>query len=295
MDHIENFEDLASSIKADGVSMDYLLCKLFPYSLAGDAAYWLKQLQPGSLTNWEDTKKAFLNNFYDDAMSEEARNNISTFRQGPTEAFKAAWVRFRSYQRDCPHHGLVRFSCWAPSLEALIGSIRWLSMLRAMGISTPEDVNFINGAGFQGQRWVNQQGYGSSYHKPYGSSSYQKPPEQDNEMKSMLKQLLEGQQNMTVSFNGRMDAMYQDLNGKFEALSTHVKKLDVQVAQSAESIKRQEGFLPGKTNINPKHSCHAIMVETGANFVDFEKTATDFRTAEVASGDTTELCRSTLQ
>ncbi|CAA7059708.1 unnamed protein product [Microthlaspi erraticum] len=105
MDHIENFEDLASSIKADGVSMDYLLCKLFPYSLAGDAAYWLKQLQPGSLTNWEDTKKAFLNNFYDDAMSEEARNNISTFRQGPTEAFKAAWVRFRSYQRDCPHHG----------------------------------------------------------------------------------------------------------------------------------------------------------------------------------------------
>ncbi|CAA7021104.1 unnamed protein product [Microthlaspi erraticum] len=99
---------------------------------------------------------------------------------------------------------------------------------------------------------------------------------------------------MTVSFNGRMDAMYQDLNGKFEALSTHVKKLDVQVAQSAESIKRQEGFLPGKTNINPKHSCHAIMVETGANFVDFEKTATDFRTAEVVSGDTTELCRSTL-
>ncbi|CAA7059709.1 unnamed protein product [Microthlaspi erraticum] len=111
----------------------------------------------------------------------------------------------------------------------------------------------------------------------------EKPPEQDNEMKSMLKQLLEGQQNMTVSFNGRMDAMYQDLNGKFEALSTHVKKLDVQVAQSAESIKRQEGFLPGKTNINPKHSCHAIMVETGANFVDFEKTATDFRTAEANS------------
>ncbi|CAA7047524.1 unnamed protein product [Microthlaspi erraticum] len=60
------------------------------------------------------------------------------------------------------------------------------------------------------------------------------------------------------------------------------------------SLSKDKGFLPGKTNINPKHSCHAIMVETGANFVDFEKTATDFRTAEVVSGDTTELCRSTL-
>ncbi|KAL1193111.1 hypothetical protein V5N11_021547 [Cardamine amara subsp. amara] len=38
MDHIEKFEDLASSIKANGVSEDYLFCKLFPYSLAGEAA-----------------------------------------------------------------------------------------------------------------------------------------------------------------------------------------------------------------------------------------------------------------
>jgi len=34
-DHIERFEDLVLSIKANGVSEDYLLCKLFPYSLAG--------------------------------------------------------------------------------------------------------------------------------------------------------------------------------------------------------------------------------------------------------------------
>ena len=59
MDHIEMFEDLASSIKANGVPEDYLFCKLFPYSLSGEAAYWLKQLAPGSLTTWEDTKNAF--------------------------------------------------------------------------------------------------------------------------------------------------------------------------------------------------------------------------------------------
>jgi len=59
MDHIERFEDLVSSIKAEGVSSDYLPCKLFPYSLAGDASSWLKQLKPGSLTTWKKNNGCF--------------------------------------------------------------------------------------------------------------------------------------------------------------------------------------------------------------------------------------------
>ena len=46
MDHLERFEDLISAIRVEGVSEDYLLCKLFRYSLAGEALHWLKQLQP---------------------------------------------------------------------------------------------------------------------------------------------------------------------------------------------------------------------------------------------------------
>ena len=37
MDHLERFEDLVSATKANGVPEDYLLCKLFKYSLARDA------------------------------------------------------------------------------------------------------------------------------------------------------------------------------------------------------------------------------------------------------------------
>jgi len=69
MDHIERFEDLVLSIKANGVSENYLLCKFFPYSLAGEAASWRKQLKAGSLKTWRSIKIAFLNNFYDDAKS----------------------------------------------------------------------------------------------------------------------------------------------------------------------------------------------------------------------------------
>ena len=105
IDHIEALEDFVSNIKVHGVSEDYLFCKLFPHSLAGDATHWLKQLQPGSLTCWSDIKSVFLNNFFDDARTEESRNKIYKFSQGTTEAFKASWLRFRAYQRDCPHHG----------------------------------------------------------------------------------------------------------------------------------------------------------------------------------------------
>ena len=56
MDHLERIEDLISAIQVKGVPEDYLLCKLFEYSLA-------------------------------------------------TESFRSSWIRFKSYQRDCPHHG----------------------------------------------------------------------------------------------------------------------------------------------------------------------------------------------
>ena len=52
MDHLERFEDLIFAIKFKGVSKDYLLCKLFKYSLAGEASHWLKQLPLGSLTSY---------------------------------------------------------------------------------------------------------------------------------------------------------------------------------------------------------------------------------------------------
>ena len=38
MDHLERFEDLVFAIKDNGVFEDYLFCKLFKYSLSGDAS-----------------------------------------------------------------------------------------------------------------------------------------------------------------------------------------------------------------------------------------------------------------
>ncbi|KAL1213772.1 hypothetical protein V5N11_009953 [Cardamine amara subsp. amara] len=385
MDHIERFEDLVTSIKANGVSNEYLFCKLFTYSLGGEAAYWLKQLPTRSLKTWEEAKKYFLCNFYDDARSEDLRNNISQFTQGPTEAFKAAWVLYQM-ALDSASNG--NFNTRSPGeAEALIENLtssnstknadferqkqsgsfdgKQIAELKntldsvhnilvnkksvqfAEEVETfepadeceEEDVNYIGETGFQNQRYGNNQnrggynnfgqrntftnGHNSSgyaykpqYHKPfqsnnnfirtYGSSSYQAPhaqPEQ-NEMKAMLEQILEGQQKITVDFNGKIDVMYTNLNGKLEALNTHVKNLDTQVAQTAGAMKRQDGTLLGRTYANPRYQCNAITLRSGKELnlvlrrslnaekiAELEEIEAEFEDGIHATRNTTGLCR----
>ena len=84
MDHLERFEDLVSTIKANGIPEDYLFCGLLKYSLAGEVSHWLKQLQPESLTSWVNIKNAFLCHFFDEAHAEDLRSKISTFTHEPT-------------------------------------------------------------------------------------------------------------------------------------------------------------------------------------------------------------------
>ncbi|KAL1212234.1 hypothetical protein V5N11_030303 [Cardamine amara subsp. amara] len=205
-----------------------------------------------------------------------------------------------------------------------------------------QDVNYVSGTGFQ--RFGNSQGNrgynggsprgnysgnpsssnytcnqtsqykkpfqsGSSFTKNYGSSSYQNipPPTPTSKMESMLEQLLEGQQKITVDFNGKLDSLYTDLNGKIEQLNIHVKKLDTQVAQTAGAVKRQDGFLPGKTDTNPRHSVNAIALRSGKRLEPVIRSSLtteeimdlqeiddeDVEIPEEVSIDTTHQCRST--
>ncbi|KAF3576161.1 hypothetical protein DY000_02031207 [Brassica cretica] len=58
--HIEELEDLVSRSEQNEESEYHMLCKIFPYSISGDAFRWFSQLQPGSLTSWDDIERAFL-------------------------------------------------------------------------------------------------------------------------------------------------------------------------------------------------------------------------------------------
>lgn len=105
MDHIEKFEDLASSIKLNGISEYYIYCKLCSYSLFSGCSLLAQTLTARIFDFREDTKKAFLNNVINDARS-----------QGPTEAFKTSWDH--SLQERFHTMVLMKFRCWVFSLEA---------------------------------------------------------------------------------------------------------------------------------------------------------------------------------
>ena len=66
--HINMFHELVSIIFNE-VPEDYHFCKLFTYTLAGEAACWFKKLPPGSLKIWKDIMNAVLNNYLYDAAT----------------------------------------------------------------------------------------------------------------------------------------------------------------------------------------------------------------------------------
>ena len=72
-DLIKELEDLASVSKQNEVSIDHIICKIFPYCLSGDAFSWFGQLQPRFLTCWEDIKTAFLKKFLYEAAATRQR------------------------------------------------------------------------------------------------------------------------------------------------------------------------------------------------------------------------------
>ncbi|XP_013639725.1 PREDICTED: uncharacterized protein LOC106344992 [Brassica oleracea var. oleracea] len=82
----------------------------------------------------------------------------------------------------------------------------------------------------------------------------------------MMQQLLQGQQvqakalnQVTTEMDTRMGNMFTELNNKYDTLAIHIRKIDVQLAQIVESVKRQQGTLPGKTDKNPRtEHCNAI-------------------------------------
>lgn len=68
----------------------------------------------------------------------------------------------------------------------------------------------------------------------------------------MLDQVLEGQKKMNEQFNKKLDFVYIEMNRKFKAQYTHLKKLDIKVTQTAKVVKRQEQMLLERSKTNPK-------------------------------------------
>ena len=63
------------------------------------------------------------------------RSKIATFTHEPTESFRSSWIRFKSYQRDFPHHGFNQVQL----LRTFFGGI---ALAYQMALDSANDGNF---------------------------------------------------------------------------------------------------------------------------------------------------------
>lgn len=75
----------------------------------------------------------------------------------------------------------------------------------------------------------------------------------------MIDQVLEVQQKMTVDFNGKFDDVYTNPNNKFQVLNIHVNKLETEVVQTNDIVRRQEALIKEKGKVGRKHQVNAII------------------------------------
>ncbi|KAL2930801.1 polyprotein [Bienertia sinuspersici] len=94
------------TVKHNGVTQDYIRLSLFKFSLGGEAAKWLANLPPNSLTTWDQVTKAFLARFYPLSKTMEMRSKIMNFKDQEDKSLYYAWEHFKALLRACPHHNM---------------------------------------------------------------------------------------------------------------------------------------------------------------------------------------------
>ncbi|XP_024013915.1 uncharacterized protein LOC112087996 [Eutrema salsugineum] len=169
----EQFYANRSAIRAPAFQRNDFELKPVYYTLVGQhpfhAANWLKQLEPGSLTTWEETRNAFLHNFYDDArgvdwryrMALDAASNGNFNTRYPDKAVvlienlaSSNSTKNADYERKKRAENMD--GSQIAEVKAKLDSVHILLVEDEV---EEEDVNFVHGSGFQGQRFGNQQSF----------------------------------------------------------------------------------------------------------------------------------------
>ncbi|WCJ31108.1 hypothetical protein M5689_012621 [Euphorbia peplus] len=89
--HIHDFVTMCNTFRTNrGVSDDVICLKLFPFSLKDKAKNWLKNLQPGTITSWQEMANAFLMKYFPPRQAIKLRNEVSHFAQEEDESLAEA-------------------------------------------------------------------------------------------------------------------------------------------------------------------------------------------------------------
>ncbi|XP_074282881.1 uncharacterized protein LOC141607431 [Silene latifolia] len=103
--HLNKFHVVCSSMKPNGVTDEQLQLRAFPFSLKDVANDWLYYLPTGSITTWNQMKRAFLEKYFPASLSSQLKKEISNVEQLDGENLYEYWERFKQLLASCPYHG----------------------------------------------------------------------------------------------------------------------------------------------------------------------------------------------
>jgi len=104
--HVSNFLRLSGTVKSN---QEAVRLHLFPFSLGDKASAWFHSLEIGSITSWDQMRRAFLTRFFPLSKTAQLRARLYQFAQKDGESLYDAWERFKEMLRLCPHHGLEKW------------------------------------------------------------------------------------------------------------------------------------------------------------------------------------------
>src|SRR3954463_4185179 len=103
-EHLLYLSQLCSLFKLAGVTMEFVMKKLFSVSLKHKALDWYKLLDNSDLLDWQELMSLFYTKFYPLREIHRDRNYIYNFWSCDGESIAQAWGRLKSLMRKCHNH-----------------------------------------------------------------------------------------------------------------------------------------------------------------------------------------------
>src|SRR4051812_31644719 len=107
-EHLLYLSQLCSLFKLAGVTMEFIMKKLFPVSLKDKASDWYKLLDNSDSLEWPELMTLFYASFYPLDEIHQHRNYNYNFWSRDGENIAQAWGRLKSVMLKCPNHELPK-------------------------------------------------------------------------------------------------------------------------------------------------------------------------------------------
>src|SRR3954470_16605283 len=107
-EHLLYLSQLCSLFKLAGVTMEFVMKKLFSVSLKDKASDWYKLLDNSNLLEWPELMSLFYAMFYPLREIHQDRNYIYNFWSRDGESIAQALGRLKSLMLKCPNHELPK-------------------------------------------------------------------------------------------------------------------------------------------------------------------------------------------